>query len=87
MLHGTAKGNIREVFWEDGAQSAAAERDAVPERYCIRTDFDASALIPDAEIIGEKAYITSPLTEGEFAVLKGKILEHGSFLSKIPLFE
>lgn len=82
-----AKGNIKEVFWEDGARSVFANADAVSERYCIRTDYDASMLIPGAEIIGTNAYITPPLSESEITVLKEKILEHGSLLSKIPLFE
>ena len=79
--------NIKNLFWEDGAQSSAAERDSVSERYFIRTSFDASSLIKDAETIGTNAYITSPITESELSVLKEKISEHGSLLSNIPLFE
>ncbi len=82
-----ADGNIRSVFWENGAQSSFAESDAVSERYFIRTSFDASALIPGAQTIGKNAYITPALTGSELSVLEEKILEHGSLLSKIPLFE
>lgn len=79
--------NIKNLFWEDGAQSSASERDSVSERYFIRTSFDASSIIKDAETIGTNAYITSPITESELSVLKEKISEHGSLLSNIPLFE
>ena len=78
---------IKNLFWEDGAQSSASERDSVSERYFIRTSFDASSIIKDAETIGTNAYITSPITESELSVLKEKISEHGSLLSNIPLFE
>ena len=79
--------NIKNLFWEDGAQSSASERDSVSERYFIRTSFDASSIIKDTETIGTNAYITSPITESELSVLKEKISEHGSLLSNIPLFE
>ena len=81
------EGNIRTVFWKDGAQSAAAEKDSVSERYFIRTDFDVSALLPEAEKVSDFAYITDPLNYSEISVLEEKINEHGKLLSKIPLFE
>lgn len=82
-----ASGNNGNVFWEDGAQSVFAPADSVSERYFIRADHDVSALIPDAENIGENAYITPHLTESEVSVLTEKISEHGKLLSKIPIFE
>ena len=81
------EGNIRTVFWENGAQSAAAEKDSAYERYFIRTDCDISVLVPDAEKVSDQAYITSPLNESGIRVLEEKINEHGKLLSKIPLFE
>ena len=80
-------GNIKNVFWEDGAQSVAAERDSVSERYFIRTDFDVFALLSGGEKVSDFAFITKPLTETELSVLEEKINEHGKLLSKIPLFE
>ena len=80
-------GNIKSVFWEDGAQSAAAEKDSVSERYFIRTDCDVSALLLKAEKVSDLAYITNPLNESEISVLEEKINEHGKLLSKIPVFE
>ena len=80
-------GNIKSVFWEDGAQSAAAEKDSVSEKYFIRADFDVSAVVPGAKKIAENAFITPALTESEVSVLTEKISEHGKLLSKIPLFE
>ncbi len=82
-----SENNIKSVFWEDGAQSVFAGRDSNAERYFIRTSFDASEIIEGAEIIGENAYITSPLSESEISVLTDKINEHGKLLSKMPLFE
>lgn len=82
-----ASENIRNVFWETGAQSVSSDRDSVLERYFIRTSFDASSIIPEAEKISSNAYITSPITESELSVLKEKINEHGVLLSNIPLFE
>ena len=79
--------NIRTVIWKDGAQSAAAEKDSVSERYFIRTDHDVSALLPEAEKVSGFAYITNPLNESEISVLEEKINEHGKLLSKIPVFE
>ena len=81
------EGNIRTVFWKNGAQSAAAERNSAYERYFIRTDCDISVLVPDAEKVSGQAYITSPLNESGIRVLEEKINEHGKLLSKIPLFE
>ena len=80
-------GNIKSVFWEDGAQSAAAEKDSVSERYFIRTDCDVSALLLKAEKVSDSSYITNPLNESEISVLEEKINEHGKLLSKIPVFE
>ena len=80
-------GNIKSVFWEDGAQSAAAEKDSVSERYFIRTDCDVSALLLKAEKVSDSSYITNPLNESEISVLEKKINEHGKLLSKIPVFE
>ena len=80
-------GNIKSVFWEDGAQSAAAEKDSVSERYFIRTDYDVSALLLKAEKVSDSSYITNPLNESEISVLEEKINEHGKLLSKIPVFE
>ena len=80
-------GNIKNVFWEDGAQNVAAERDSVSERYFIRTDFDVFALLSGGEKVSDFAFITKPLTETELSVLEEKINEHGKLLSKIPLFE
>ena len=80
-------GNIKSVFWGDGAQSAAAEKDSVSERYFIRTDCDVSALLPEAEKVSDLSYITNPLNESEISVLEEKINEHGKLLSKIPVFE
>ena len=80
-------GNIRTVFWENGAQSAAAEKDSVSERYFIRTDYDVSALLPEAEKVSGFAYITDSLNGSEISVLEEKINEHGKLLSKIPVFE
>ena len=80
-------GNIKSVFWEDGAQSAAAEKDSVSERYFIRTDCDVSALLLKAEKVSDLAYITNPLNDSEISVLEEKINEHGKLLSKIPVFE
>lgn len=80
-------GNIRTVFWENGAQSAAAEKDSVSERYFIRTDCDVSALLLKAEKVSDSSYITNPLNESEISVLEEKINEHGKLLSKIPVFE
>ena len=80
-------GNIKSVFWEDGAQSAAAEKDSVSERYFIRTDCDVSALLLKAEKVSDSSYITTPLNEAEISVLEKKINEHGKLLSKIPVFE
>ena len=80
-------GNIKSVFWKDGAQSAAAEKDSVSERYFIRTDCDVSALLLKAEKVSDSSYITNPLNESEISVLEEKINEHGKLLSKIPLFE
>ena len=80
-------GNIKSVFWEDGAQSAAAEKDSVSERYFIRTDYDVSALLLKAEKVSDLAYITNPLNDSEISVLEEKINEHGKLLSKIPVFE
>ena len=80
-------GNIKNVFWEDGAQGVAAERDSVSERYFIRTDFDVFALLSEGEKVSDFAFITKPLTETELSVLEEKINEHGKLLSKIPLFE
>ena len=81
------EGNIRTVFWKDGAQSAAAEKDSVSERYFIRTDHDVSALLPEAEKVSGFAYITDSLNGSEISVLEEKINEHGKLLSKIPVFE
>ena len=80
-------GNIKSVFWEDGAQSAAAEKDSVSERYFIRTDCDVSALLLKAEKVSDSSYITNPLNESEISVLEKKINERGKLLSKIPVFE
>ena len=80
-------GNIKNVFWEDGAQSVAAERNSASERYFIRTDFDVSGLLSGSGKVSNSAYITEPLTESELSVLEEKINEHGNLLSKIPLFE
>ena len=80
-------GNIKSVFWEDGAQSAAAEKDSVSERYFIRTDCDVSALLLKAEKVSDSSYITNPLNDSEISVLEEKINEHGKLLSKIPVFE
>ena len=80
-------GNIKSVFWKDGAQSAAAEKDSVSERYFIRTDYDVSALLLKAEKVSDLAYITNPLNDSEISVLEEKINEHGKLLSKIPVFE
>ena len=80
-------GNIKSVFWKDGAQSAAAEKDSVSERYFIRTDYDVSALLLKAEKVSDSSYITNPLNESEISVLEEKINEHGKLLSKIPVFE
>ena len=80
-------GNIKSVFWEDGAQSAAAEKDSVSERYFIRTDCDVSALLLKAEKVSDSSYITNPLNESEISMLEEKINEHGKLLSKIPVFE
>ena len=80
-------GNIKSVFWKDGAQSAAAEKDSVSERYFIRTDCDVSALLLKAEKVSDSSYITNPLNESEISVLEEKINEHGKLLSKIPVFE
>ena len=80
-------GNIKSVFWEDGAQSAAAEKDSVSERYFIRTDCDVSALLLNAEKVSDSSYITNPLNDSEISVLEEKINEHGKLLSKIPVFE
>ena len=79
--------NIKNVFWEDGAQSVFAEKDSVSEKYFIRAVFDVSAVVPGAEKIAENAFITPVLTESEVSVLTEKISEHGKLLSKIPLFE
>ena len=79
--------NIKNVFWEDGAQSVSANHDSVKERYFIRTSADVSSLIPEAKVLAENAYITAPLTESELSVLEQKINEHAILLSKIPLFE
>ncbi len=79
--------NIKNVFWEDGAQSVYAGKDSFMERYFIRTSRDVSAVIPTAEKIAENTYITSPLTGSELSLLEQKINEHGKLLSKIPLFE
>lgn len=81
------EGNIKTVFWKDGAQSAAAEKDSVSERYFIRTDYDVSALLPEAEKVSGFAYITDSLNGSEISVLEEKINEHGKLLSKIPVFE
>ena len=81
------EGNIRTVFWKDGAQSAAAEKDSVSERYFVRTDYDVSALLPEAEKVSGFAYITDSLNGSEISVLEEKINEHGKLLSKIPVFE
>ncbi|MBQ3502024.1 MAG: homoserine dehydrogenase [Oscillospiraceae bacterium] len=82
-----SENNIADVFWEDGAQSVFAGSDSVSERYFIRTDSDISGLIPEAEKIGEHAYITPLLTKGELSVLKEKINEHAKLLSNIPIYE
>ncbi|MBQ7875029.1 MAG: homoserine dehydrogenase [Oscillospiraceae bacterium] len=85
------EGNIGSVFWEDGAQSAAADTEALAEKYFIRarglSKEDIFFLCPAAEIIGTEVFITPPLTACELSVLKEKINEHGVLLSKIPLFE
>lgn len=82
-----SKDNIKGVFWENGAQSVFAGADSVSEKYFIRTDFDASEEFQNLEKIGEHAYITAPLTQSELSAFEEKILEHGKFLSKIPLYE
>ena len=82
-----AKGNIKTVYWENGAQSVFSGADSYPERYFIRTDFDASAVISGSEKVSENTYITAPLTETEVFMLTEKINEHGKLLSKIPVFE
>lgn len=86
-----AKGSIRNVFWEDGAQSSAADIDAAAEKYFIRAQGlskeDIFLITPSAKIICDGIFITPPLTESELSVLIKKINEHGSLLSKIPLFE
>ena len=81
------EGNIKSVFWERGAQSAAAEKNSVSERYFIRTDSDVFSLLSGAEKLSDFAYITNPLNESEISVLEEKINEHGKLLSKIPVFE
>lgn len=84
-------GNIRDIFWEDGAQSIFAGADSSKERRCIRVsgigEECLKALCPGIEAFGEHAYITPALTESEASVLEEKISEHGVLLSKIPLFE
>lgn len=82
-----AKSNIENVYWEDGAQSVFAGKDSVPEKYFIRTDGDVDHISLGLEKLCENVFMTKPLTESEFSVLKEKINEHGSLLSKIPLFE
>lgn len=86
-----AEGNIKSLFWENGAQNAAADPESLAERYFIRahglSEKDVFLLSPAAEIIGPNVFITPPITESELSVLKEKISEHGSLLSNIPLFE
>ena len=82
-----SENNIKNVFWEDGAQSVFAGKDSASEKYFIRTDYDVSAIVPGTKKIAENAFITPALTETEISVLTEKISEHGKLLSKIPLFE
>lgn len=82
-----SENNIKNVFWENGAQSVFAGKDSVSEKYFIRTDYDVSAIVPGTKKIAENAFITPVLTESEVSVLTEKISEHGKLLSKIPLFE
>ena len=82
-----AKGNIENVYWENSAQSVFAGKDSVPEKYFIRTEGDVDHVLLGLEKLCENVFMTKPLTESEFLVLKEKINEHGSLLSKIPLFE
>ena len=82
-----SENNIKNVFWENGAQSVFAGKDSASEKYFIRTDYDVSAIVPGTKKIAENAFITPVLTESEVSVLTEKISEHGKLLSKIPLFE
>lgn len=79
--------NIKSLFWKDGAQSVFAGTDSAAEKYFIRTDFDASTIIPEAEKLSENAFFTPAMTESEISVLEEKINEHGKLLSKIPVYE
>lgn len=85
------EGNIKSLFWKDGAQSAAADINALTERYFIRAQGlskkDIVLISPAAEIISDNVFITPPINQSELSVLKEKINEHGTLLSNIPLFE
>lgn len=86
-----AEGNIGNVFWEDGAQSIAADSSACSEKYLIRahglSEDDIFFLCPGAEIIKENIFITPLITSEELSVIEEKANEHGALLSKMPLFE
>ncbi len=80
------KDNIKNLFWEIGAQNSVSAFDEIKERYFIRTDFDISNICP-SEKISENVFITPALNETEISVLIKNLDEHGKVLSIIPLFE
>ncbi|MBQ3561081.1 MAG: homoserine dehydrogenase [Oscillospiraceae bacterium] len=82
-----ADGNIKSVFWKNGAQNTAADKNSHRERYFIRTLSKACFMPKGTDEIEENAYITPPLTEKELFMLEEKADEHCRFISKIPLFE
>ncbi len=82
-----ADGNIKSVFWQNGAQNTAADKSSHRERYFIRTLSKACFMPKGTDEIEENAYITPPLTEKELFMLEEKADEHCRFISKIPLFE
>ena len=82
-----ADGNIKSVFWQNGAQNTAADKNSHRERYFIRTLSKACFMPKGTDEIEENAYITPPLTEKELFMLEEKADEHCRFISKIPLFE
>ena len=82
-----ADGNIKSVFWQNGAQNTAADKNSHRERFFIRTLSKACFMPKGTDEIEENAYITPPLTEKELFMLEEKADEHCRFISKIPLFE
>ena len=82
-----ADGNIKSVFWQNGAQNTAADKNSHRERYFIRTLSKACFMPKGTDEIEENAYITPPLTEKELFMLEEKADEHCKLISKIPLFE